>query len=147
MVLGVVHNPILQETYTATLGGGAFRNGEAIQVSGATELRNALLATEIGTLRDNESVAAIFERVCAVVEPSRSIRQCGSCAMNMVGVASGRLDAMFEIGFGGVWDCAAGQFSPQCVSSTPFVSPCEPSLNTLSRTLLPQQTSTPVSQS
>ena len=47
-------------------------------------------------------------QVCAVVEPSRSIRQCGSCAMNMVGVAAGRLDAMFEIGFGGVWDMAAG---------------------------------------
>lgn len=46
--------------------------------------------------------------MCAVVEPSRSIRQCGSCAMNMVGVAAGRLDAMFEIGFGGVWDMAAG---------------------------------------
>jgi inositol-phosphate phosphatase / L-galactose 1-phosphate phosphatase len=107
----VVHNPILKETYTATLGGGAFRNGEAITVSGATDLRNALLATEIGTLRDNESVSAIFERVCAVVEPSRSIRQVGSCAMNMVSVACGRLDAMFEIGFGGPWDVAAGALS------------------------------------
>jgi inositol-phosphate phosphatase/L-galactose 1-phosphate phosphatase len=111
MVVGVVHNPILKETYTATLGGGAYKNDEAIKVSGETELRKALLATEIGTLRDNESVTAIFQRICAVVEPSRSIRQCGSCAMNMVGVACGRLDAMFEIGFGGPWDCAAGLLS------------------------------------
>ena len=37
----------------------------------------------------------------------RSCREgiCGSCAMNMCGVAAGRLDAFFEIGFGGPWDC------------------------------------------
>jgi inositol-phosphate phosphatase / L-galactose 1-phosphate phosphatase len=107
VVVGVVNNPILRELYTATDTGGAFLNGTPIRVSETVELRHALLATEIGTLRDNESVAAIFERVCAAVEPSRSIRQCGSCAMNMVGTASGRLDAMFEIGFGGPWDVAA----------------------------------------
>lgn len=68
MVVGVVHNPIMQETYTATLGGGAFCNGQPLAVSAATDLRHALLATEIGTLRDAESVAAIFDRVrCSYV--------------------------------------------------------------------------------
>lgn len=28
--------------------------------------------------------------------------------MNMCGVASGRLDAFYEIGYGGPWDVAAG---------------------------------------
>jgi fructose-1,6-bisphosphatase/inositol monophosphatase family enzyme len=28
--------------------------------------------------------------------------------MNLVGVACGRLDAFYEIGFGGCWDVAAG---------------------------------------
>lgn len=37
-----------------------------------------------------------------------SVRCCGSCAMNLVGVACGRLDAFYEIGFGGCWDVAAG---------------------------------------
>jgi hypothetical protein len=37
-----------------------------------------------------------------------SVRCCGSCALNLAGVACGRLDAFYEIGFGGCWDVAAG---------------------------------------
>lgn len=36
----------------------------------------------------------------------RSVRCCGSCALNLCGVACGRLDAFYEIGFGGCWDVA-----------------------------------------
>lgn len=35
------------------------------------------------------------------------MRCCGSCAMNICGVARGRLDVFFEVGFGGCWDVAA----------------------------------------
>jgi len=38
----------------------------------------------------------------------RSLRLCGSCAMNLCGVACGRLDLFYELGFGGPWDVAAG---------------------------------------
>lgn len=34
------------------------------------------------------------------------MRCCGSCALNLCGVACGRLDAFYEIGFGGCWDVA-----------------------------------------
>lgn len=49
-----------------------------------------------------------------------SVRCCGSCAMNLVGVACGRLDTFYEIGFGGCWDVAAGGFEgrPRCLSSS-----------------------------
>jgi hypothetical protein len=46
-----------------------------------------------------------------------SVRCCGSCALNLVGVACGRLDAFYEIGFGGCWDVAAGGFDQRLVSS------------------------------
>lgn len=39
---------------------------------------------------------------------TRSVRAMGSCALNLCGVACGRLDFTYEIGFGGCWDCAAG---------------------------------------
>eukprot|EP00892_Ulva_mutabilis_P009945 jgi/Ulvmu1/7322/UM035_0111.1 len=107
VVVGVVYNPILKEMFTATHGGGATLNGKPIRVSGATEMQHALLATEIGTLRDSESVTAIFDRVCKSVEASRSIRSLGSCALDMVSTAMGRLDGFYEIGFGGPWDVAA----------------------------------------
>jgi len=37
----------------------------------------------------------------------RGIRCLGSCALNLCGVAMGRLDAFYEVGFGGPWDVAA----------------------------------------
>lgn len=105
--MGVVYNPILDELFTAVQEGGAKLNGKPIQVSGAQDIQHALLATEIGTLRDNESVIAIFDRVSKSVEASRSIRSLGSCALDMVSTAMGRIDGFYEIGFGGPWDVAA----------------------------------------
>jgi inositol-phosphate phosphatase/L-galactose 1-phosphate phosphatase len=107
VVVGVVHNPILGETFTAERGCGAFLNGEPISVSGEAELEKALVCTEIGVHRDFETMMAIMERIMKLSSASRSMRACGSCAMNMCGVAMGRLDGFFEIGFGGCWDVAA----------------------------------------
>lgn len=107
VVVGVVYNPILEELFVASRGSGATCNGEPVSVSGETDLHKALVATEVGVTRDEETVAAIFDRVLHTVSASRSLRCCGSCAMNMVGVAMGRLDAFFEVGFGGPWDVAA----------------------------------------
>eukprot|EP00793_Prasinoderma_coloniale_P005671 PRCOL_00004145-RA len=106
-VVGVVHNPILKETFHAQRGQGAFLNGERISVSSTDTPKKALVATEIGTSRDVATMDNIMRRVRAVCESSRSLRCSGSCAMNMVGVACGRLDAFYEDGFGGPWDCAA----------------------------------------
>ena len=39
---------------------------------------------------------------------TRSVRAQGSCALDLCAAACGRVDFMFEIGFGGCWDCAAG---------------------------------------
>ena len=104
-VLGVVVNPILGETFAAVKGRGATLNGAPIHVSSVTDLGKALVATEIGVGRDAATVDAIIGRVKACVAGCRSLRASGSCAMNMVGVAAGRLDAFYEIGFGGPWDC------------------------------------------
>ncbi|MDB9925007.1 inositol monophosphatase [bacterium] len=104
-VLGVVLNPITGETFAAVQGRGATLNGEPISVSKVDELNKALIATEIGVGRDEQTVDAIMTRVRRCVENCRSLRSSGSCAMNMCGVACGRLDAFYEIGFGGPWDC------------------------------------------
>eukprot|EP00878_Enallax_costatus_P045010 GHUV01053840.1.p1 GENE.GHUV01053840.1~~GHUV01053840.1.p1 ORF type:complete len:114 (+),score=0.57 GHUV01053840.1:41-343(+) len=59
-------------------------------------------------MRTPETVTAVFDRIHTLTSHMRSVRCCGSCAMNLVGVACGRLDAFYEIGFGGCWDVAAG---------------------------------------
>ena len=104
-VIGVVFNPISNECFTAVVGNGARLNGKPISVSKVSDLGKALIGTEIGVSRDAATVDAIMGRVRACVENARSLRCSGSCAMNMVGVAMGRLDGFYEIGFGGPWDC------------------------------------------
>ncbi|KAH7857593.1 hypothetical protein Vadar_014369 [Vaccinium darrowii] len=55
------------------------------KVSSQTELVKSLLATEV-----------------------RSLRTSGSCALNLCGIACGRLDLFYLLGFGGPWDVAGG---------------------------------------
>jgi inositol-phosphate phosphatase/L-galactose 1-phosphate phosphatase len=108
VVVGVVHNPILHETFTALRGAGAFRNDKGIRVSDVQVLAKALAGTEVGVSRDPIVMNAITDRIHKVAARTRSIRASGSCAMALCGVAMGRLDAFYEIGFGGPWDVAAG---------------------------------------
>ncbi|GBG65125.1 hypothetical protein CBR_g49488 [Chara braunii] len=107
-VAGVVYNPILNEIFTAVRGGGAYLNGKRIHVSTQDRLEKALLATEVGTKRDRDTVDETTNRINALLFKVRSLRLSGSCACNLAGVACGRLDMFYEIGFGGPWDVAAG---------------------------------------
>eukprot|EP00208_Stichococcus_sp_RCC1054_P003083 CAMPEP_0206149766 /NCGR_PEP_ID=MMETSP1473-20131121/37949_1 /ASSEMBLY_ACC=CAM_ASM_001109 /TAXON_ID=1461547 /ORGANISM="Stichococcus sp, Strain RCC1054" /LENGTH=290 /DNA_ID=CAMNT_0053547247 /DNA_START=251 /DNA_END=1123 /DNA_ORIENTATION=+ len=107
VVVGVVLNPISDELFTAVRGGGAHRNGIPIHVTDTAEIGCALIATEVGVTRDVMTVAALFDRISRVAAATRGIRCLGSCALNLCGVAMGRLDAFYEIGFGGPWDVAA----------------------------------------
>lgn len=103
--VGVVDAPMLRETYTAALGGGAFRNGEPIDVSRCDSLSHALVATGFGyeaTLRDWQGGV-----VHALLPELRDIRRGGSAALDLCFVACGRVDAYFERGCN-PWDLSAG---------------------------------------
>lgn len=49
--IGCVYNPILDEFYTARLGGGAFLNGKPIQCSKIEKLEQACIGHEISFIR------------------------------------------------------------------------------------------------
>ncbi|KAE8728699.1 Inositol monophosphatase [Hibiscus syriacus] len=106
--VGVVYNPIMNELFTAVLGKGAFLNGTPIRVSSQTELIKSLLATEVGTKRDVLTVDTTTNRINKLLFKVRSLRMSGSCALNLCGIACGRLDLFYELGYGGPWDVAAG---------------------------------------
>jgi myo-inositol-1(or 4)-monophosphatase len=104
-VAGVIHNPSLDETYTATRGGGAFLNASRIQVSAASDLSQALIGT--GFSYDSQArteQASILQRVLPRV---RDIRRGGSAALDLASVACGRLDGLYEAPME-PWDKAAG---------------------------------------
>jgi myo-inositol-1(or 4)-monophosphatase len=105
VVLGVVHDPIREETYVAELGRGAVLNGEPIKVSDTDELIQALIAT--GFPYDREKMPEALELFGRFVALTRGVRRLGSTALDLCYVAFGRLDGYYERGIW-PWDIAAG---------------------------------------
>jgi myo-inositol-1(or 4)-monophosphatase len=105
-VVAVVLCPCWNEMYSAVRGHGAYLNEERISVSSSKELETSLLATGFpyGRGKSGPNNLANFNRLTM---KSRGIRRCGSAAMDLSFVASGRLDGFWELGLK-PWDVAAG---------------------------------------
>ena len=102
---GVVHAPVLGETFRAARGGGAELNGEPIAVNDHDRLETALVATGFGYDPDvRAGQADVARRVLPAV---RDIRRAGAAAVDLCFVACGRLDGYYERGINH-WDWAAG---------------------------------------
>lgn len=104
-LVGVVHDPLHGETYTAGRGEGAQLDGERIAVSGAKDLGTALIGTGFGYDADRRALQAeVLRRVLPQV---RDVRRAGAAALDLCMVACGRLDGYYERGLNS-WDWAAG---------------------------------------
>ena len=104
--LGVIHDPSMDETWTAEADGPALLNGEPVRVSDRCELSESVVTVGFSrTAGAGEEGLEQFRRV------SRGVRKCrmmGSAALGLAYIASGRLDAYVE-GEIRLWDIAAGQ--------------------------------------
>ena len=105
VVAGAVHDAVHAETFTASLGGGAFVDGRPISVSGKADLATALVGT--GFAYDAERRKAQARALLTILPRVRDIRRAGAAALDLCWVGCGRLDAYFERGLQ-VWDLAAG---------------------------------------
>ena len=106
LVVGVVHNPVLGQTFAAARGAGATCDGRPIHVSGADSLRSSLISTGFPTAfaADSPRQLALLDRLAT---GTHSIRRTGSAALNLAHVAAGH----FEVFYGTSihpWDVAAG---------------------------------------
>ncbi|MEU2611710.1 inositol monophosphatase family protein [Micromonospora sp. NPDC007271] len=105
VVAGVVRNVATGEEWTATAGGGAWRDGQRLRCSTETDLGQALIATGFGYDAGRRAHQA---RVVAELIPYvRDIRRMGAAALDLCLAAEGRLDAYYEKGLA-AWDLAAG---------------------------------------
>jgi myo-inositol-1(or 4)-monophosphatase len=105
LIMGVVFDPLRDEMFSAELGGGAFRNDERVRVSRVNRLEQCLVATGFpSAARHRHSDAHAFHRVSMLTQGAR---RTGSSALDLAYVASGRLDAFWDIGLCS-WDVAAG---------------------------------------
>ena len=104
-VLGVVHDPMSEETYVAQRGGGATLNGDPIRASETEELKRALIVT--GFPYDRAGLPAALDLFGRLATVTQGMRRLGSAALDLCYVAAGRLDAYYERGVH-AWDVAAG---------------------------------------
>jgi len=103
---GVVYDPLREELFTATRGGGAHLNDRRLRVTKRTGIGGALLGTGI-PYRDLVHIDAYLGMLKALLADSAGVRRPGSAALDFAYVAAGRLDGFWELGLS-PWDFAAG---------------------------------------
>ena len=107
-VIGVVLEVTRQELFYAWRNGGAYLNGQPIEVSRVERLSEALLATGF-PYHDFGRVEHYLKLLALLFPRTRGLRRLGSAALDLAYVACGRFEAFFEYSLS-PWDVAAGAF-------------------------------------
>ena len=105
VLIGVVNAPSINSLWTATRGGGAFKNGAPIRCTDPITLDRALLGT--GFSYSVETRVGQAELVQSLIPRIRDLRRNGAAAVDLCQVATGALDGYFEKDLK-EWDLAAG---------------------------------------
>ena len=103
--IGVVYDPVRDETFAAERGNGATLNGRRIRVSEVDELKDAMLCTGFPyNVRERPDFTRDFANFTMAAQ---AVRRDGSAAIDLAYVACGRFDGFWEDGLS-PWDIAAG---------------------------------------
>jgi myo-inositol-1(or 4)-monophosphatase len=106
LTAGVVRHGVTGELYTATLKGGAYRDGQRLSVSTIREPARALIGTGF-PFSHVESLSAYQPQFAAVARQTAGIRRAGSAALDLARLAAGQFDGFWELTLA-PWDIAAG---------------------------------------
>ncbi len=106
ITVGVIHDPMVGETWTVEKGGPAMLNGKLITASKRDTLAESILY--VGSGKDENSLRTGVDRFHRASLRARKMRMMGSAALGMAYIASGRLDGYIESRIS-LWDIAAGQ--------------------------------------
>ncbi|MFO7575574.1 MAG: inositol monophosphatase family protein [Bacteroidales bacterium] len=105
-IVGVVLDVTAHEMFRATLGGGAWLNGERINVSVTPSVDQGLFATGF-PVRKFHRLTEYMRCLEYFIRNSRGVRRMGSASVDLAHVACGRYDGFFEYGLN-PWDILAG---------------------------------------
>lgn len=103
---GLIYDPLRQEFFTASRGGGAQLNARRMRVAKRTQMQHALIGTGF-PIRDKKRLPEYLKTFESLFMETAGIRRAGSAALDLAYVASGRLDGFWEFGLK-PWDIAAG---------------------------------------
>lgn len=104
-LLGVIHDPIRDETFTALRGNGAYLNGHAIRTSGVVSPEDAFVHLTIDF--NTESLWLGLQDIRSIAPRVLRTRNIGSAALALAYLACGRFDAMVHR-YAHTWDYGAG---------------------------------------
>ncbi|GAA4624794.1 inositol monophosphatase family protein [Cellulomonas oligotrophica] len=115
VLAGCVHSPADGRTFTAGAGAGAHLGERRLALPPSAPLDRCLVGTGFGYVAARRRAQA---RVLAELLPRvRDIRRIGSAALDLCGVAQGRLDLYYERGLQ-PWDMAAASLVVQEAGGT-----------------------------
>jgi len=103
---GVILDPLRNELFTASRGGGAQLNDRRIRVSKTSTLEQSLLGTGFPFKR-MDHLETWIDSFRLLLPRTSGVRRAGSAALDLAHVACGRLDGFWEFGLS-PWDIAAG---------------------------------------
>jgi myo-inositol-1(or 4)-monophosphatase len=106
LVLGVVHDPVRGETFSACRGKGATLNGRPISVAGTSDMAAALFGTGI-PFGGMDHIGDHAADIARLMPHCAGVRRMGAAALDLAYVAAGRLDGFWERKLQ-PWDIAAG---------------------------------------
>jgi myo-inositol-1(or 4)-monophosphatase len=90
-VVGVIHDPLLDEMWSVVRGGPATLNGRPVRASRRDSLADAIVC--VGFSKSKSSIDDGVARYTRIAYKVRKTRLMGSAALAMAYVAGGRLDA------------------------------------------------------
>jgi myo-inositol-1(or 4)-monophosphatase len=103
---GLIFDPLRDELYTATRGGGARLGNRPLRVSEAGELGGAFISTGF-PYYPSEDRRRMADVVAALATEAQDVRRGGSAALDLAYVAAGRSEAHIELNLA-PHDVAAG---------------------------------------
>jgi len=104
-VVGVIYDPFTDELWTTIAGGPTRLNGRVVHASNRSKIEDAIIA--IGFSKSQNNLVKSLPHMIRISRQAKKIRIMGSAALELVYVASGRLDAYLERTIN-IWDVAAG---------------------------------------
>ncbi len=104
-VVGVIYDPFTDEIWTTTKGQPTRLNGKIVHVSKRSKLEECVIA--MGFSKSQDNLEKSLPHLVRIARRAKKIRIMGSAALELVYVASGRLDAYVERTIN-LWDVAAG---------------------------------------
>lgn len=105
-LIGIIHEPNLDELFYGWQGGGAWCNGKRLQVSKAQHLSESLIATGF-PYRNFEKQAKYMEILSTLMRRTHGVRRMGAAAVDLAYVAAARFEGFYEYNLH-PWDMAAG---------------------------------------